>query len=391
MDRGSSEPTRFEVAIDEEAIADLRSRLRSTRWSPDFGNEGWQFGVPTDYLRELVTYWIDDFDWRSVEAEINAYHHYRSVIEGVPIHFMRIPGQGPNPLPLVLTHGWPWTFWDYHKVLQPLTDPARHGGRPEDAFELIVPSLPGFVFSSPLSTTGVGFPRTAELWHTLMTQVLGFDRYGAGGGDWGAFVTAQLAHVAPPGLVGAHLTFPALLGFDSGALTPDAYAPDEAGGYEQVLRARGVSGSHMAVHIADPQTLAHALGDSPAGLAAWMIERRRNWSDCNGDVESVFSKRDLVTTVALYWLTNTFSSSIRMYPSSFRAPWAPVHERTPTLQAPTGIAQFPRELLVVPRSVAGEHANLHRHTPMPAGGHFAPFEQPDLVVDDIRAFFAALR
>lgn len=235
------------------------------------------------------------------------------------------------------------------------------------------------------------FPPIAELWHTLMTDVLGFERYGAGGGDWGAFVTAHLSHVNPDGLVGTHLTFPALLGFDATSLTPEAYAPEEAGGYEQVLYARGVSGSHMAVHIAAPRTLAHGLGDSPAGLAAWMIERRRNWSDCGGDIESVLTKRDLVTAASLYWLTNTFASTIRTYPSSFRQPWAPVHDATPALQAPTGIAQFPKELLVVPRAIAERHANLIHHTRMPAGGHFAPFEQPALVADDLQRFFSLVR
>jgi pimeloyl-ACP methyl ester carboxylesterase len=312
-------------------------------------------------------------------------------VDDIPIHLMRVAGVGPDPMPLILTHGWPWTFWDYRKVLGPLSDPASHGGDPADAFELIVPSLPGYAFSNPLTTTGVGFPRIAHLWHRLMRDVLDFDRYGAGGGDWGAFVTAHLSHLNPEGLVGTHLTFPALLGADTSTLTPDDYETEEAGGYEQSLYGRAVGGSHMAVHVADPQTLAHAMTDSPAGLAAWMVERRRNWSDCNGDVESVFTKDDLVTSFSLYWLTNSFSSAIRTYPSSFRGPWTPEHDRTPTLQAPTGIAQFPKELQVVPRAFAARHANLVHHTRMPAGGHFGPFEQPDLVVEDLRTFFRGLR
>jgi pimeloyl-ACP methyl ester carboxylesterase len=387
----SASPQKFEVSIPQDVLDDLTHRLRATRFAPDFGNDHWEFGVPTAYLRELVEYWANEFDWRSIESRINDYDQYKTEVDGIPIHFCRVPGRGPSPLPLILTHGWPWTFWDYRRVLEPLTDPGAHGGDPADAFELIVPSLPGYAFSTPLSQTGVGYPRIAHLWHSLMTQSFGFERYGAGGGDWGAFVTAHLAHVNPTGLAGAYLTFPALLGYDSSTLGPDDFEADEAGGWEQNLYARGVSGSHMAVHVAAPQTLAHAMTDSPAGLAAWMVERRRSWSDCNGDVESVFTKEDLATSFSLYWLTNSFAGAIRTYPSSFRTPWVPEHDRTPPLQAPTGIAQSPKELLVVPRHIAAEHANLVHHTRLPAGGHFAPFEQADAIVEDLRKFFRPLR
>jgi pimeloyl-ACP methyl ester carboxylesterase len=382
---------RFRIHIDEQDLAAMRDRLRTTRWAPDFGNDTWDYGVPADYLHELVDHWLNHYDWRGVEAEMNAYDHWRVAIDGVPIHYLRTPGVGPRPFPLILTHGWPWTFWDYRDVIGPLTDPAAHGGDPADAFELIVPSLPGFVFSTPHTTTGVGYPRVAHLWDELMTEALGYQRYGAGGGDWGAFVSAHLAHVNPPGVAGVHLTFPALMGFDYASLTPQDYGPDEAGWHDQTLYGGASGYSHMAVHITDPQTLAYSMTDSPVGLAAWMLERRRAWSDCGGDVERRFSKDQLLTSFSLYWLTGSFASAIRLYAESFRLPWQPEHDRQPTMQAPTGIAQFPKELGMVPRHICERYANLTHYTVMPRGGHFAPAEEPGLVVEDLRTFFRALR
>lgn len=386
-----SEPEQFEIAIPDAEVDDVTDRLRRTRWAADFANDGWAYGVPDGYLRELVEYWTDAYDWRRHEAAMNAFEHWRAELDGIPIHYLRARGRGPAPLPVILTHGWPWTFWDYAKVVAPLADPAAHGGDPADAFDVIVPSLPGYAFSTPMTTPGVGYVRTAQLWHRLMRDVLGFERYGVGGGDWGAFVSAQLAHEAPDGLVGCYLTFPALLGVDLLALRPDDYAPDEAGWLEQTTTALATSQSHMAVHIADPQTLAYAMTDSPVGQAAWMLERRRAWSDCAGDVETRFTKDDLITSFLLYWWTRSFPSAVRFYAESFRGPWTPAHDRTPTLQAPTGIAVYPKELLLVPRRVAEQHANLVHWTVMPSGGHFSPAEEPDRYVADIRAFFRPLR
>jgi pimeloyl-ACP methyl ester carboxylesterase len=389
----TAEPRAFNVDIPQHDLDDLRDRLRRTRWPADFGNDDWRFGTPERYLRELVGHWADRFDWRAQEAAMNGFEHWRVAIDGVPIHYVLEQGQGPAPLPVILTHGWPWTFWDYRHVIRPLADPTSHGGDAADAFTVIVPSLPGYVFSTPFATPDVGFTQTADLWHRLMTEVLGFDAYGAGGGDWGAFVTAHLAHVAPPELVGAYLTFPALLDFDFTALTPDAYSDEEraAGWFEQSMVGSASGHAHMAVHIGDPQSLAYGLTDSPTGLAGWMVKRRRAWSDCGGDVESRFSKDDLLTSFSLYWLTNSFGSAIRMYSSSFRAPWTPVHDRTPALQAPVGIGVFPKELALLPRRAAEQHANLVHWTVMPRGGHFAAAEEPELFVEDLRAFFRPLR
>jgi pimeloyl-ACP methyl ester carboxylesterase len=388
---GQVRPERFEIAIPQGDLDDLSERLGRTRWAPDNAPADWSYGVPDGYLRELVDYWRTTYDWRSQEAALNAYEHWRVELDGVPIHYVRIPGRGPDPLPVILTHGWPWTFWDYRQVLAPLTDPASFGGDPRDALELIVPSLPGYVFSSPLPPAGVGFEQTADLWHRLMREVLGFERYGAAGGDWGAFVSAQLAHVHPAGLVGSYLTFPALLDVDLSALSAADYAADEAGWFEQTMIGLGSSRSHMAVHIADPQTLTYAMVDSPVGQAAWMLERRRAWSDCGGDVERRFSKDDLITSFALYWLTNSFGSAARYYAESFRTPWQPRHDRQPALQAPTGIAVYPKEIVLAPRALAQQHANLVHWSVMSRGGHFSAAEEPEPYVEDLRSFFRPLR
>jgi pimeloyl-ACP methyl ester carboxylesterase len=391
-DGETGKPERFDVSIPQADLDDLARRLASTRWAPDYANDDWSFGVPAPYLRELVDHWLSSYDWRRHEAAMNTYDHWRVTLDGVPIHYVHIPGKGPDPLPLILTHGWPWTFWDYEKVMRLLADPAAFGGDPADAFDLVVPSLPGYVFSTPMTVRGVGFSRTGSLWHRLMREVLGYERYGAGGGDWGAFVTAQIAHEDPAGFVGAYLSFPALLGADlTAALSADLYTEDEAGWRERSIVKLATSQSHMAVHVADPQSLAYGITDSPAGMAAWMLERRRAWADCDGDVERRFTKDELITSFALYWLTGSFASAIRYYAESFRTPWAPIHDRQPVLQAPTGIAVFPGEILLVPRAFAERYANLVHWSVMPAGGHFAPAEEPDLYVEDIRAFFRALR
>jgi pimeloyl-ACP methyl ester carboxylesterase len=323
---------------------------------------------------------------------MNRVAHYQAIIDGLPIHFVYERGRGPAPMPLVLTHGWPWTFWDYEQLIGPLSDPVAFGGDAGDAFDVIIPSLPGTAFSSPLRRAGIGVLATAELWLQLMRNTLGYDRFAAGGGDSGAFVTARLGHAHPDHIIGIHLNFPATVTMAAlGSVRPDDYSPDERHWLADLsAQARGTV-AHMAVHVEDPQTLAAALNDSPAGLAAWMVERRRNWSDCDGDVERRFSKDQLLTSVSLYWLTGTFHTSVRFYAESFRKPWPLVHGRQPPIEAPTAVAVFPRELVRVPRRFMERQANVARWTVMPRGGHFAPAEEPELMVEDLRAFFREFR
>lgn len=380
----------FKIDFPQASLDDLHRRLAAVRWPPVIGADDWRPGVPVAYLRRFVEHWLHAYDWRAQEARINAHPQFRVEIDGVPIHFMHLRGRGPAPMPLLLTHGWPWTFWDFHRVLGPLTDPQAHGGDPRDAFDLVVPSLPGFGFSTPLPR-GVNVTETADLWQRLMCEVLGYRRFGAQGGDWGALVSGELGHRHAGSMIGVHLSmlnFPSIL---PRALTREMFAPDEQHFYDTMkLRLRGAK-SHMAVQCEDPQTLAFALEDSPVGLAAWLVERRRNWSDCGGDVESVFPIDDLITTVMIYWLGGSIGSSMRYYFEYAKRRWKPSHDRQPGIEAPTAVAVFPQELMFVPRKLAERAANIQRWTIMPRGGHFAPAEQPQLLVEDLRAFFRSLR
>jgi len=383
---------RFDISIPEEVLTDLRQRLKRTRWPGDFNNTDWAYGTEQGYLQELVRYWADGFDWRAQERAINAFSHYRTTVDDVPLHFLHEKGQGPRPLPLVLTHGWPWTFWDLHKVIRPLTDPASFGGDPRDAFEVIVPSLPGFGFSTPLTKPGVTCWNTADLWVKLMRDVLGHERFGAHGDDFGALITAQLGHKYAEHLVGVHITLTAPLDIGTkGPVPPSEYGPDEQEKLQRTQRFFMEGSGYSNLQSTRPQTPTYALNDSPAGLCAWILEKRRAWSDCGGDVEKVFTKDELLTTMTLYWATQSFGTSARYYYESAHHPWQPSHARTPVVEAPTAIASLPREVFHMPRRWAEKYYNLQRWTDFPAGGHFSPMEQPERLVEDLRAFFRPLR
>ena len=385
--------TPFEIQIDDERLEDLERRLRSAKLARDFANEDWRYGVNGDYLRELVEYWIGGFDWRAQEAAMNAWDHFQVEIDDVPIHFLHARGKGPNPMPLVLTHGWPWTFWDFKDVIGPLTDPAAHGLDPAQSFDVVVPSLPGFAFSTPLTKTGLNWWTTADLWVRLMRDVLGYDRFAAHGGDWGTLVTSQLGHQYAEHLYGIHITgaFP-LATFDGPRpwSISDAVAGFEDGSPEQQAAFAWEQrfASHIAVHTLGPQTLAHALMDSPVGLLAWILERRRSWGDCNGDVESRFSKDDLLTTIMLYWATESFPTSLRFYWETAWGERTPAHDRMPVIEAPTGITLFDHD--AGPGSVdwTKDYYNLVLLERRRPGGHFAAAEEPEAIVEDIRRTFA---
>ena len=383
-------PERFAIAVPEEQIEDLRRRLARTRWPLDPGNSDWRYGTNRAWLEDLVAYWREGYDWRVHEAAMNRFEHFRVTLDDVPVHFIHRRGVGPSPLPLVLTHGWPWTFWDFAETIDALADPGAHGGEPGDAFDVVVTSLPGYGFSVPLERTGVTTRTTAALWVRLMRDVLGYDRFGAHGGDWGASVTAQLGHEFPEHLIGVHLSLPVLLraSYYSG-IGPDDFGPDEQGWFERMQRRMRSAESHVAVHTRDPQTLAFALNDSPVGLAAWILERRRAWSDHQGNVFDAFSRDFLITNVMLYWVTGTIRSSMHWYLEHRRNP--PVAIRPERINLPTGIAMFPREVMRVPRRAAERKYDLRRWSELTRGGHFAAMEQPELLVEEIRSFFRPFR
>jgi len=385
------QPEPFTIDVPQASLDDLAERLRRSRLPLDFANDDWRYGTNRDYLEEFIEYWLSTYDWRTHEAAMNAFANYKVEIEDVPIHFVHERGVGPDPVPLILSHGWPWTFWDFKEVIRPLADPAAFGGDPADAFDVVVPSLPGFGFSSPVTKPGVSPQKTGDLWDRLMREVLRYERYGAQGGDWGAIITGMMGHKFADHLIGIHVNLPALPGGALGRVKPEDYGPGEEEWHERMTTRMKSAQSHLAVNTNDPQSLAYALNDSPAGLAAWILERRRNWADTDGDVESRFSKDHLITTVMIYWVTQSFSTAMRFYWENAHDPWRPVHDRQPVVETPTGIAVFPKELLFLPRKIAEQEANLVHWSVMPSGGHFAQAEEPELFVNDVREFFRKVR
>jgi pimeloyl-ACP methyl ester carboxylesterase len=386
-------PEPFEIAVPDAELDDLRSRLAHTRWADDLGNADWRYGVERGWLEDMVRYWHDQYDWRATERKINQLGNFKVTIEGVPLHFAHVRGKGKNPMPLLLLHGWPWTFMDFHALVGPLSDPAAHGGDPADSFDLIIPSLPGFGFSMPLTRTGLDVPRSAELFAKLMTDVLGYSRFAVGGGDWGAVLCGQIAHAHPENVIGLLTTIPLFPALDFMSITPQDHDASEAWMIEHRAATGTLSASHVAVHSNDPQTLAYALVDSPVGTAAWIWERRRAWSDCDGDLLSIHDRDFLCTLASIYYLTRSIGTSMRSYWEHFRSgmPIKPLHGRMPVIEVPCAFAVHPKDVMLVPRSIAAKMTNLHRWTVMPRGGHFGISEQPAGMVGEFRTFFRTLR
>ena len=378
---------RFHIDIPQTVLDDLDRRLDATRWTDDFANSDWRYGANVAYIRELAQYWRHHYDWRARERLMNDFCHLRTELQGVPIHFIHERGKGPSPTPIILIHGWPWTFWDYAKVIGPLTDPAAFGGDPADSFDVIIPSLPGFGFSTPLRKPGINWWKTADLWVELMDR-LGYGRFASSGGDVGSFIAAQLGHKYADRMIGIHVHTPGTLEFMAGVGWDEAdFAPGEMHRVERMRMIRASESGHFAIQATKPQSLAIGLNDSPAGLLAWIVDKRRSWSDCGGEIERRFSKDELIDTVMLYWATQSYHSSARYYYEGAHVPWQPSHDRKPVVEAPTALAVFPSELTFAPRKAAERYYNLQRWTEMPSGGHFAPAEEPVLFVQDLRAFF----
>jgi len=333
-----------------------------------------------------VAYWRDRFDWRAQEAALNRLPHFQVPIADLDLHFIHAPGVGPNPLPLLISHGWPGSIWEFHRILPLLTDPGRHGGDPRDAFTVVAPSLPGYGFSYRPNQPRQDIAQIADTFATLMADVLGHPRFAAHGGDWGSYVTARLGAAYPERLVGIHLT---LMPLRPTFAAPEHPTDEERRFLDEVRRwQREEQGYHM-IQGTRPQTLAYALTDSPVGLAAWIVEKFRAWSDCDGDVERRFSKDDLLTNVMLYWVTGAISSSFWPYYAIRHHPWPLPEDRR--IDVPTGFASFPKEIRHPPRRVVEQAFNLRRWTEMPAGGHFAALEEPEALAAELRAFFRDLR
>jgi pimeloyl-ACP methyl ester carboxylesterase len=377
---------RFIPRTGPEVLEDLRARLHATRWPDAPKDAGWSLGTDLAYLRELVTYWADEFDWPAQEAALARFPHFRITLGGLGIHFVHVRAAAPaGPvLPLILSHGWPDSFWRYVKVIPLLTDPAAHGGDPADAFDVVVPDMPGYGYSerptgSPLDSIAV-----AGLWAQLM-GALDYARFGAAGGDIGSHVSRYLALNHPERVVAVHRTdagVPVFAGDQAGLTLEERAWIEAAAAWGQA------EGAYAAMHRTKPQTAAFGLTDSPAGLAAWIVEKLRAWSDCDGDVERSFTKDETLTNVTLYWLTGTIGSSMRMYHANSAIPPAQLARR---VEVPSGFSLFPGDILRPPLAWLHRTANVVRVTEPLRGGHFAAFEEPELYAEELRAFFRPYR
>jgi epoxide hydrolase len=381
---GSAAIVPFKMQVPDAVLRDLKGRLAQTRWPNEIAGSSWEYGADLAYVKQIVTYWRDTFDWRAQERKLNQFDQFKTKIDGLEIHFIHQRSKELGAMPLVLTHGWPGSVVEFTKVIGPLTDPVQYGGRAEDAFNVVAISLPGFGFSGKPDVRGYSPERIAKTIATLMGR-LGYVRYGAQGGHWGGIISRLIAIDDAPHVAGLHLNF-CTAGAPPGA-DPNAGVPavelqlmQERNTYMENERA------YQQIQATKPQTLGFGLNDSPAALAAWIVEKFHAWCDCGGNVESRFTKDELLSNIMVYWATQTGPSSVRIYFENRVASPNPAK-----VTVPTACAQFPKEISAPPRKWLEARYNLTRYTLMPRGGHFAALEQPELLVNDIRAFFHDLR
>ncbi len=373
---------RFQVGIADDDVADLRRRLAATRWPDPAPAEDWEQGTDLAYLRELVDYWRADFDWRVQERRLNDLDHFVTEIDGQRVHFVHARSRHPGALPLVLSHGWPGSIVEFLDVFGPLTDPPD----PADAFHVVAPSLPGYGFFGPVSEPGWHPRRIADAFTALMAR-LGYARYGVQGGDWGSIVSQNMADLAPDRVAGLHVNF---VSVPRPRRDRDRELdPEERASMDRLAAFQATGAGYSAIQSTKPQTLGYALDDSPTGVAAWIVEKFRAWSDCGGDVERSFTKDQLLTNVALYWFTRTATSSARLYYEMRRAGRAALPQAQ--VDVPTAVANYPGEIGRVPRRWVEHRFRVTHWVDQPRGGHFAAMEVPDLFVDDLRSFFRTVR
>lgn len=380
-------PRPFEYHASDDALRDLTLRLERTRWPDEPPLAAWFAGTSLAYMKSLVGYWREGYDWRAQEAKINQFRQFTVPLDGVDLHYIHQPGKGPRPFPLLLSHGWPGSVFEFYKLIPMLTDPERFGADPADAFTVVAPSLPGYVFSFKPDQKRFGLEEMADAFGTLMTDVLGYERFAAQGGDWGAFVTSRLGYTHAAQVVGIHVNLltvrrdPAMLSNPT---------PEEKRFIEELNVFLKEETGYQWIQGTRPATLSYGLTDSPVGLAAWLVEKFRAWTDCDGNPENALSKDEVLTDIMLYWLTGAIGSSFWPYYARMHGPW-PVPEGG-AIKVPMGYIEFPKEILKPPRSVAERvFANIQRWTQAPRGGHFAALEQPEFLAEEIRAFFRPLR
>jgi pimeloyl-ACP methyl ester carboxylesterase len=379
------ELTPFTIRIPDATLADLRARLDRIRWPDEIPGAGWRYGTDLAYLRQLVVYWRTKYDWRVHERHLNAFQQFTVPLSEIELHFIHQPGVGPSPLPLLLLHGWPGSVWEFHKLIPLLTDPARFGGDARDAFTVIAPSLPGYALSFRPHQPRMNRVAMADLFAALMT-VLGYHRFAAQGGDIGAQVAMRLAFAHPERLYAIHLNF---IGALRDVEHPESPTDEERRYLDDLQHWMTAETGYQWIQGTKPQTLAYGLTDSPVGLAAWIIEKFRSWSDCGGEIEQCFTKDELLTAVMLYWATGAINSSFWPYYANRHGDWS-VATGT-RIEVPTAYLAFPHEIVRPPRSMAEQRLNIQRWTTMASGGHFAALEQPEALAMDIRAFFRSFR
>jgi pimeloyl-ACP methyl ester carboxylesterase len=374
------------IAVPDAVLDDLRERLERTRLPDQIPGTAWEYGTNRAYLEELLAYWRDDFDWRAQEAALNELDHFVTRIDGVDVHFVHQRSDEPDAMPLMMTHGWPGSFVEFTDVVGPLMDPRAHGGDAGDAFHLVLPSLPGFGLSGKPTEPGYSPERMGEILAALMER-LGYDRYGLQGGDWGAIIGRSHAGNHAEHVIGLHSNF-VLGGPPPGGDLDEGVPEAELEMRRERTEAFAEGGAYQDIQGTKPQTLAFGLNDSPAGLAAWVVEKFHGWTDNEGSPEDAISRDEILTNVTLYWVTQTITSSMRIYYESRHTPTVrPVR----FVEVPTAAAIFPKEIYFTPRRWAESRYNIVRWTVMPRGGHFAALEEPELLVEDVRAFFRELR
>jgi len=375
----------YKIDVPKQVIEDLNLRLRSTRWPDSLHLSGWHLGTDINYLKEITDYWQNGFDWFDRQQELNKLNHFTTQIDGFNLHFIWQKGKGTRCMPLLLCHGWPDSFLRFQKLIPLLTDPVAYGGSPEDAFDVIIPSLPGFGFSDRPTEKISFIDRTSRLLHKLMTETLGYSRYAAHGGDVGSGLVERLGMTVPGSLIGIHLLdIPYWHLF---AVQPEDLSSDEKQYLQDGQNWQFTEGGYAIEQSTKPQSLAYGLNDSPVGLAGWILEKFYQWSDCDGNLENSFTKDELLTNLTLYWVTQTIRSSFTPYFDEDQSP----PQMTGKIDVPTGVAIFPKDILPAPKSFAYRFYNIVRWSYMARGGHFSALEEPELLAADIAEFLRPLR
>jgi pimeloyl-ACP methyl ester carboxylesterase len=379
----------FTSNVPEAVIADLKDRLARTRWPDQLPDAGWDYGTEKSFLQSLCEHWRDHFDWRAAEARFNAFPAFMTEIHGEQLHFYHVRSPEPDATPLIITHGYPGSVAEFLDILGPLSDPASHGGDPRDAFHVVAPSIPGYGFSGPTRHKGFNSDKAADINIRLM-ELLGYDRYIAQGGDWGAGISTAVAVKRPDRLIGLHVNM--ILGFPPNPAEPLAgLTEDEIARQTWKAKYNAHETGYIAIQGTKPQSLAYGMTDSPSGLAAWIVEKFKTWSDCGDDIESAYTKDQLLENIMLYWVTGTINSAMRLYYEGHGPGRSGAGAMTP-VTVPVGCADYPAEIRPTPRLWAEQlYTNIVRWTKMPKGGHFAAFEEPVAFVEELRAFGRVLR